>query len=303
MAGPSSAGVSSFPRQVAHIVFSDLTPALALQPEFFRDVHNALARELGVGRLVNGETYDAVCGGFLLQPYDLWNDSHGSADYFLKSRLSLVELLFRAIEERVARQAASARKPGLARILGREVGAPDAVAARAMVEQAITELNARMRAAGLEFHYHNGLLQFAQDGLIQSRLSEPCWALLRDAVWANAEIELKEAFHAADGRRADAAFHVAKALESVVKVISDQKGWTRGNENGASAYIDNLVSQQNGRFIAPWEAELLKAFFKHVRNPHGHGAGSQPPPAFNEKQTAWALESSMAWMKSLILRC
>lgn len=244
-----------------------------------------------------------MCGRFLCETYDLWKDSHGTADEFLKSRLSLVELLFRAIEERVALQARSPRKPGLAKILKREADTPNAVEARATVEQAIRELNARLQAAGLGFHYHNGFLQFAQDELVEQRLAEPCWRLLGgDPKWANADRELKEAFDAADGRRTDAAFHAAKALESVIKVISDDKGWTRGNESGAAAYIDNLVSQQNGRFIATWEAELLKAFFKHVRNPHGHGAGSQPPPSLTEHQTAWALETAMSWMKSLILR-
>jgi hypothetical protein len=34
-----------------------------------------------------------------------------------------------------------------------------------------------------------------------------------------------------------------------------------GSEREAANYIGDLVSQKNGRFIAPWEADHLKAFF------------------------------------------
>ncbi|MBB4370966.1 hypothetical protein GGD63_003763 [Bradyrhizobium sp. cir1] len=47
---------------------------------------------------------------------------------------------------------------------------------------------------------------------------------------------------------------------------------------------------------------MLKAFFIHVRNPHGHGAGSQPPPALTSHQTEWAIETAMAWIKNLVRR-
>lgn len=301
-------GFDRFRVQVFHIIFKDIGPALDLDSEFFRRAHDALARELGVGQLAPGRDPFEMCCRFLGEPYDLWNEAHGGPDTYFKSRLSLVELMFRAVETRPPRQEQSARPSVLRKLLKRLVGPSErdhleTDHERAAIGRAIAELNARLRAANLPLHYHNGFLQFAQDGLVETKLAEPCWRLLGgDPRWTNADRELKEGFDAADTRRSDAAFHAAKALESVIKVISDEKGWTRGSEGGAAAYIDNLVSQQNGRFITPWEAELLKAFFKHVRNPHGHGAGSQPPPSLTEHQTAWALETSMAWMKSLILR-
>jgi len=151
-------------------------------------------------------------------------------------------------------------------------------------------------------HYHNGIIQFAKDELTESRTAEPCWSLLRDPKWANVDRDLKEALDHVDGGRADAAFHAAKALESTIKIISDEQGWTTGKERGAVAFIDNLVSQKNGRFIEPWEGDMLKAFFVHVRNPNGHGPGSEPPPALADYQTGWAIETAMSWIKSLILR-
>ncbi|MCP3419510.1 hypothetical protein NLM16_35930 [Bradyrhizobium brasilense] len=270
--------------QVAHIIFGDLVEPLQLNDDFFKRAHDALARETGRGRLYDAPSWDAACGEFLTEVYDLWKDRHGTADTFLKRRLSLVELLFRLAEER-------------ARELSR--AAPDAIT---KVARAVDELNSRFRQARIGMHYHNGILQFARDELTETRIAEPCWALLRDAKWANVDRELKEAIEHADGQRQDAAFHAAKALESTIKIISDDKGWSTGRERGAANYIDNLVSHQNGRFLVPWEGDTLKAYFIHVRNPHGHGAGSQPPPALTSHQTDWAVETAMAWIKNLIRR-
>lgn len=284
--------------QVAHIVFADLAPRLRLDGSFFKDVHDALARELGRGPLFDAPTYKAICQNFLVERYDLWNNHHGTADSFLKARLSFVELLFRAIEERARTPSASGRS-----LFGRSLKPiKDADKAKAAVSAAISELNNRFREARMGLHYHNGVIQFANDRLTEARIMAPCWELLRDPKWANVDSDLKEALDRADGGRADAAFHAAKALESTIKIISDERGWTTGRERGAAAYIDNLASKTNGRFIESWEAEMLKAFFTHVRNPHGHGPGSHRPAALADYQTAWAIETTMSWIKSLILR-
>lgn len=270
--------------QVAHVVFGDLAPRLRLDQSFFQRAHDVLAREVGRGRLYEARCYDAACGEFLTETYDLWKDRHGTADTFLKMRLSLVELLFRGAEDHAAQH---------------KTADPEAPA---LVADAVRELNDRFRQARMGLHYHNGLLQFAQDELSEGRIAEPCWVLLRDPRWANVDRELKEAIDRADGGRGDAAFHAAKALESTIKVISDERGWSTGKERGAANYIDNLVSQQNGRFLQPWEGDMLKAFFVHVRNPHGHGAGSQSPPSLADYQVNWAIETAMSWIKSLIRR-
>jgi hypothetical protein len=47
---------------------------------------------------------------------------------------------------------------------------------------------------------------------------------------------------------------------------------------------------------------MLMAYFVHVRNPHGRGAGSQPPPVLTSHQTEWAIETAMAWIKNLVRR-
>lgn len=92
------------------------------------------------------------------------------------------------------------------------------------MRNAIRELNQRLRQSGVGLHYHNGLIQFAHDELTEECTAEPSWTILRDPKWANVDRELKEAIDHADGGRADAAFHAAKAVESTIKVISDDQG-------------------------------------------------------------------------------
>ncbi|MCW2359814.1 hypothetical protein M2239_007988 [Bradyrhizobium elkanii] len=47
---------------------------------------------------------------------------------------------------------------------------------------------------------------------------------------------------------------------------------------------------------------MLKAYFAHVRSPHGHGAGSLPAPTLTSHQTDWAIETAMAWINNLARR-
>jgi len=94
----------------------------------------------------------------------------------------------------------------------------------------------------------------------------------------------------------------AKALESAIKIVSDTKGWTRGTESGASHYVDNLVSKANGRFLSTWEGDMLKDYFRKVRNSLGHGPGSEPMPILSIPQTDWAIETAMSWVRTVVRR-
>jgi hypothetical protein len=113
---------------------------------------------------------------------------------------------------------------------------------------------------------------------------------------------MKEAVDRRDARDRDPAWYAARALESTIKIISEQKGWTHGGEKGAHNYIENLHSKKNGRFINDWEEKALKDFFTSVRNPFGHGPGSAEMPELSPIETDWALETCMSWVKALIGR-
>jgi len=280
--------------QAAQIFFNEVAMALDLDQQFFQRAHDALARELGTGRLGMGE-YHEICGAFLGERYNLWNNSHGTPDTFLKLRLSLIELLFRQAQELVRASPSSApRGVTLIPRVARKV-APDS---RDTFKRAVEELNSRFREALMPLEYNNGLIQFVQDHLTQQQTAAPFWDLLQDPKWANVDIDIKEAIYRRDTNGRDAALYAAKALESTLKIISDENGWTTGKEKGAANYIDNLVSKANGNYIADWEAEMLRSMFGKIRNPHGHGPGASPPPSLTQKQT-WVIESCMSWIKSL----
>lgn len=165
----------------------------------------------------------------------------------------------------------------------------------------VEELNARFRQASYPLNYHNGYIQISTDDVVQREIETPFWALVSDSIWANVDLDMKEALDLRDSDGRDPAFYAARALESTIKIISDQKGWTHGGEKGAHNYIDNLASKKNG-FISSWESASLKEFFTHVRNPFGHGAGSSQMPSLSHPQTEWAIEFGMSWIKNLIRR-
>jgi AbiJ N-terminal domain 4 len=166
----------------------------------------------------------------------------------------------------------------------------------------VQELNERFRRARAPLTYHNGFIQLSIDPRIEQQIAKPFWDIVADVKWKNVDIDMKEALDRRDSNGKDPALFAAKALESAIKIVSDEKGWTRGTENGVAQYVDNLVSKVNGALLAPWEGEMLKDYFRKVRNSLGHGPGSQPMPTLSLHQTDWAIESAMSWTRSLVRR-
>ncbi len=122
----------------------------------------------------------------------------------------------------------------------------------------IDELNERFRRAKAPLTYHNGFIQFATDLQIEKHIGKPFWDLVADPLWKNVDIDMKEALDRRDSNDKDPAIFAAKALESAIKIVSDTKGWTRGMENGAAQYVDNLVSKSNGSYLAVWKAKCSR---------------------------------------------
>ncbi|MCX5846685.1 MAG: hypothetical protein NTW12_10095 [Deltaproteobacteria bacterium] len=282
--------------QAGHIIFEDICKGYKIPIDIFTKSHKKLAREIGLVSLGPGSTDDEICGLLIFERYNLWNDRHGEGDYFIKLRISLIELIFRELESFA--ESMQTQKKGLF--------SPTNIAAytslSAALSSAISELNSRFRTCGFPLHYHNGYIQFSNDQVIAQEIEEPFWALLKDQKWKNVDIDMKEAIHRRDIKGRDAALYAFKALESTIKIISDEKGFTSGKEKGAASYIDNLVSKSNGRFIDVWEANLLKMLFSELRNPHGHGPGAEEMPQLTQEQETFVIESAMTWVKSLITR-
>jgi hypothetical protein len=137
------------------------------------------------------------------------------------------------------------------------------------------------------------------DEKVTQQIESPFWGLVSDPKWKNVDHDMKEAIDLRDTDGRDPALYGAKALESAVKIISDDRKLSSGKERGAANYIDNL---KRGDIIEEWEAENLKTFFSKVRNPLGHGPGPGTIPRLNKQQTDWAIETCMTWIKSLIRR-
>ena len=146
------------------------------------------------------------------------------------------------------------------------------------------------------------MIQFAEDSLVQTEISQPFWAIVSASQWTNVDRDMKEAVDRRDNNGRDAAGYSMRALESTIKIISDLKGWTTGAEKGASNFLDNLQSKANGKFLSNWEAEMLRQMFREIRNPLVHGEGSGDPLQLTAHQTSWVIEACMSWIKSLVLR-
>jgi hypothetical protein len=291
------------------------------------DLHSRLSMELGVPSL-SPLTYGYytpskhwISGSWsLVQVCETWmlrdRTPNETADTYIKDRLSLIELGFRTRDEQVATinqnlpKAISEAVLRLSRKTGGTIRLPgdpaDGVRAynakiNETFRQHLDELNTRFRQAGCDLHYHNGFIQRSGDTLVLNAIEQPFWDAVAAPKWKNVDVDMKEAVDRRDEGTRDPAFYAARSLESTIKIISDEKGWTHGGERGAHNYIDNLSSQKAG-FIEPWEAETLKMFFSKVRNPMSHGAGSSEMTSLSIHQTSWAIEFRMSWIKNLVRR-
>lgn len=293
--------------------------------DFWTRIHGLLARELGLTELSPSYTgfYNKqdqwqgvhhttvqMCEKWMLVPFD----GKVSADRFVKERLSLVEIGFRQHENFVAGLNAKladniliaesfdqrGERKGL-RVPGNSADGVRAtnLTLNAKLQTAVTELNTRFRQADCQLHYHNGFIQISEDQKVAQEIETPFWKLVAQPKWHNVDHDMKEAIDLRDTRGRDPALYAAKSLESAIKIISDEKQLTRGNENGAANYIDNL---RGAKLIEVWEMEALKHFFSKVRNPINHGPGAAPMPGLTDHQTSWAIENAMIWIKSLIRR-
>ena len=298
----------------------------------WKTLHDRLARELGVNELANryysytqkspiGQEWpvkgwfgwDYACDQFVNAKF---LSGHGDPDRFLKERLSFIELAMRLrgeelmhlnarLPQALAEAAMRDRTP--ARGIRFPGSAVDGVRAwnstqNSTFETQVAELNERFRRARAPLTYHNGFIQVSMDEQIERNIAKPFWDLVADPIWTNVDIDMKEALDRRDSNDKDPAIFAAKALESAIKIVSASKGWTRGTESGASNYVDNLVSKTNGSFLTVWESDMLKDYFRKVRNSLGHGPGSELMPELSIAQTDWAIETAMSWVRTLIRR-
>ncbi len=218
-------------------------------------------------------------------------------DEFVKERLSLMEVGLREVFEEIEHNKLWAESsPELAAM----IASPRKMRALNYTS-ASSELNERFVSARLPLHYHNGYIQLLSDDKITLELEQPFWSAVSEPIWENVDLDIKEAIDQRDTGGKDPALYAAKALESALKIISDELKVTHGGERGAHSFIDNL-GKKDVSFVNTWEADFLRLFFTKVRNQLGHGPGSEPMPRLTFEQSSWAIENAMSWTRLLVQR-
>ncbi|WIY26545.1 AbiJ-NTD4 domain-containing protein [Parasedimentitalea psychrophila] len=285
--------------------------ALKKSRAFWEELQKRLANELGV-RSLSHSWYQADVGlgefhrketkkradiEICRNWYELAIQDAENVDEYIKERLSLIELGLRLKFERAehCREYLQSGESAVSIIASGYSNEID------NYHRISSEINTRFRTARFPLNYHNGFFQIEADEIISNEIEQPFWSLVSEPKWNNVDMDMKEAVDQRDNGGKDPALFAAKALESTIKIISDELGETHGSERGAHSYIDN-IAKKAVVFLSEWEKELLKSYFTKVRNQLGHGPGSEPMPRLSPQQTSWAIESAMSWVKLLVLR-
>jgi hypothetical protein len=135
--------------------------------------------------------YD-ICKNFVCSTYS----TSVEADHFMKERISSIEIAFRQRANELAdaralvqqrrelakRQNSPHYRPSAADVaLYFSDGNEDDDTNWRNFQDSVNELNERMRLAGYNLNYHNGLIQISTDPLIQKHIEAPFWLLVSDA--------------------------------------------------------------------------------------------------------------------------
>jgi AbiJ N-terminal domain 4 len=277
---------------------------------FWAEVHAELSMELGLASLSEKPhptaNWHDVCERWMLRQQGIL-ESH--SNYF-NERISFVELCFRKKQEILNRRSAelpNKAKSNLLKGFGNstyinKINSTALTDALKSFADSTIELNSRFAQAGVRLHYHNGFIQFSEDGLLSSQIERPFWNLLADPKWKNVDTDFKEAIDRRDNLDRDPDFYAMKSLESAIKIISEAKGLTVVNDKPANHYIDHLGSSTSKQWLKPWEAQQLRTLFKNARNPAGHGPGSAQMPKLTANETNLVLDTAMVWIKCLVTR-
>lgn len=179
--------------------------------------------------------------------------------------------------------------------------APQLEAKQNTLQDLRTTIDQRLKLHKIPLSYHQGYFQQASDSVIERIIEEPFWALLDAPKYESVKTDMLEALDRQTSSARDPALYAAKALESMIKIVCNEKGFTTGRESGAAHFITNLNSKQNGAIINNEERSELEAMFK-TRNTQAHGSGDAPMTALNDQQTQRYIHSAMAWIYSLSKR-
>jgi hypothetical protein len=131
---------------------------------------------------------------------------HGSID----SELDIIEFAFKVIDEKI-RNYAGVGYYGI-------IMTPD---------EAIAELNYRLRERGVGYQYENGVMIRMDSQFVHAEITKKALSLLSSQQFSGAEDEFLSAHkHYREGDHKDAIVDAGASFESTMKCICDALGWT-----------------------------------------------------------------------------
>lgn len=248
--------------QIVHIMRDALGDPDAYKSqthEFMKRIHDTLCREYGIFALTVKTGYNSS-PGYIGSVYN-----HFLEENDFEKALDVVELGFRVID-RLCRKSefTSYSRPKIR---------PD---------DAIDELNARMKEHGVGFQYVSGELIKVDDQVVHQEAVKPALQALREKEFSGPNEEFLKAFeHYRHGRHKEALNESLKSFESTMKVICNLNGWAYDTKDTASKLIDILMTKQLiPDYLQTHYTSLaagLKSGIPTVRNRvGGHGQGGEP---------------------------
>lgn len=156
------------------------------------------------------------------------------------------------------------------------------------VEEVITELNQRFREAGVGYQYESGDIVRVDSQFIHTEAVKPVLTLLAQKAYHSVNEEFLSAHeHYRHGKYEEAATDCLKAIESLLKTICTNRGWTYGKSDTVKKLIQIVL--QNGLIPSFMDNQLnvlqtlLESGVPTVRNKlagHGQGPTSRQMPDF-----------------------
>jgi hypothetical protein len=149
-------------------------------------------------------------------------------------------------------------------------------------DMVIAEFNARLQEAAIGYQYVSGNIIRVDNGYLHAKVVLPVLELLGEPIFGVPDKEYREAHEAYRHSRYEEAIRgCGNALESVLKVIGQKRGWVIGANDPASRLIKAAV---DAGFLPPYLQNslnhlvgLIESSTPTLRNKSGgHGAGATP---------------------------
>jgi hypothetical protein len=226
--------------------------------EYMKFIHDTLCREYGIFALTEEAQYGNP--DYISSVYN-----HFLKEEDLEKALDVVELGFRVIDR-----------------LCREYEFTSYSRPKINPDDAIDELNFRMRYHGVGYQYESGELIKVDDQVVHQEAVKPALQALRGKEFKGPNEEYLKAFeHYRHGRHKEALNESLKSFESTMKVICRLNGWAFDSKDTASRLIDVLMANHLiPDYLQTHYTSLaagLKSGIPTVRNRvGGHGQGGDP---------------------------